>query len=103
MVREIFFKLEFSYAHFGTDGITADTVPIVWKAICHLEINGVKVMFVTADGDKFQQKILQNAYNYVYQFHTKLRMYMLQMGIGYTLWLIHPLNEDSMQLLVTLW
>lgn len=34
MVRVIFFKLHFPYAHFSTDGITADILyPIVWEAV----------------------------------------------------------------------
>ena len=34
MVRGLLFKLEFPYAHFGTEGVTADFLyPIVWEAI----------------------------------------------------------------------
>ena len=34
MICGVFFKLEFPYAHFGTEGICADEIyPIVWEAI----------------------------------------------------------------------
>ena len=60
MVRGIFFKMEFPYAHFGTDGITADTLyPIVWEAVRRLEIDGVKVICVTADGDSSNRKFFK--------------------------------------------
>ena len=51
MVRGIFFKLEFPYAHFGTRGVTADFLfLIVWEGIRQLESLGFKVICVTADG-----------------------------------------------------
>ena len=60
MVRGIFCKLEFPYAHFGTDGITADTsYPIVWEAVRLLEIDGLKVICVTADGDSSNKKFFK--------------------------------------------
>ena len=41
MVRGILFKIEYPYAHFGTQGITADFLyPIVWEAIRRLEADG---------------------------------------------------------------
>ena len=53
MVRALLFKLEFPYAHFSTNGITADLpFPIVWEAIRLLESGGLRVLCVTADGAK---------------------------------------------------
>ena len=60
MVRGIFFKLQFPYAHFGTEGVTADALyPIVWEAIRLLEIDGLKVICVTADGDSANRKFFR--------------------------------------------
>ena len=57
MVRGLFFKLEFPYAHFATEGVSADTLyPIVWEAVRRLEIDGVKVMCITADGGSSNRK-----------------------------------------------
>ncbi len=51
MVRGIFFKFNFPYAHFPTRGIVGDTIYVlVWKAITQLELLGFKVLCVTADG-----------------------------------------------------
>ena len=51
MVRGIFVKLEFPYAHFSTRGVTADFLfPIVWEAIQKLEASDIKVLCITADG-----------------------------------------------------
>lgn len=60
MVRGIFFKLQFPYAHFGTEGITADILyPIVWEAVRLLEVDGFKVICVTADGDSANRKFFR--------------------------------------------
>ena len=60
MVRGIFFRLQFPYAHFGTEGITADTLyPIVWEAVRRLEVDGFKVISVTADGDSANRKFFR--------------------------------------------
>ena len=60
MVQGIFFKLQFPYAHFGTEGITADALyPIVWEAIRLLEIDGLKIICVTADGDSANRKFFR--------------------------------------------
>ena len=60
MIRGIFFKLEFPYAHFGTEGISADILsPIVWEAIRRLEIDGIKVICITADGDSSNRKFFR--------------------------------------------
>ena len=51
MVRGIFFKLEFPYAHFGTENVTGDLLfPIIWEGIHQLEVIGLNVIIVTADG-----------------------------------------------------
>ena len=73
MVRGLLFKLEFPYAHFGTEGVTADVLyPIVWEAIRLLEADGVKVLCVTAD------KIIGLIYRQFYSWssqQTLLRLY----------------------------
>ena len=51
MVRGIFFKLDFPYAHFGTETATADILhPIIWEAVRQIESIGLKVICITADG-----------------------------------------------------
>lgn len=73
MVRGIFLKLEFPYAHFATRGITADTLfPIVWEAVRELESIGCKVISVTADGASANRKFFcmhgtQSGNNLVYK------------------------------------
>ena len=60
MIRGLFFKLEFPYAHFATEGVSADTLyPIVWKAIRRLETDGVKVICITADGSSSNRKFFR--------------------------------------------
>ena len=60
MVRGIFFKLDFPFAHFSTKGATADLLfPIVWEAIRQIEALGLKVMFVTADGASSNRKFFK--------------------------------------------
>jgi len=60
MVRGIFFKLEFPYAHFGTENVTGDLLfPIIWEGIRQLEGIGLKVIFVTADGSSPNRKFFQ--------------------------------------------
>lgn len=51
MVRGIFIRLRFAYAHFPTTGIHSDYLfSIVWEAVEHLESLGFKVLVITADG-----------------------------------------------------
>ena len=51
MIRGIFFKLDFPYAHFGTETATADILhPIIWEAVRQIESIGLKVICITADG-----------------------------------------------------
>ena len=60
MVRGIFFKLEFPFAHFATRGVTADLLfPIVWEAIQEIEAIGLKVIFVTGDGASSNRKFFR--------------------------------------------
>ena len=60
MVRGIFFKLNFPYAHFATEGVTADLLfPIVWEAVLQIESVGLKVIFITADGASPNRKFFR--------------------------------------------
>ena len=60
MVRGIFVKLNFPYAHFATCGITGDVLfPIIWEAICQLEIIGLKVICITGDGASHNRKFFR--------------------------------------------
>ena len=60
MVRGIYFKMEYPYAHSPTKQITATSLScIVWEGIERLEFLGFKVLAVTGEGMCFyQQKIL---------------------------------------------
>ena len=60
MVRGIFFKLEFPFAHFGTAGVTADQLyPIIWEGVRQVEGVGLKVLFITADGASPNRKFFR--------------------------------------------
>ena len=60
LVRGIFIKLNFPYAHFATEGITADILfPIVWEAVRQIEWLGLKIIFVTADGASPNRKFFR--------------------------------------------
>lgn len=60
MVRGILFKMEFPYAHFGTQGATADFLyPIMWEAVRLLEADGIKVLCITAYGDSPNRKFFK--------------------------------------------
>lgn len=51
MVRGMFSSLQFPYAHFATQGITADSLyPLVWKAVECLEYCGFNVIAFCCDG-----------------------------------------------------
>ena len=50
MVRGIFFKLEFPYAHLATEGVTADLLFPIVLDVRQLESIGLKVICITADG-----------------------------------------------------
>ena len=48
-----FFRLQFSYADFGTQGITADTLyPIVWEAVHRLEVRSLVSQLMVIVGTK---------------------------------------------------
>ena len=60
MVRGLLFKLEFPYAHFATNGITADFLyHIVWEAVRLLEADDIKVLCITADGASRNRKFFR--------------------------------------------
>ena len=62
MVRGISFKLDFPYAHFGTETATADILhPIIWEAVRQIESIGLKVICITADGASPKSKIFPDA------------------------------------------
>ena len=90
MVRGLFFKLEFPYTHFPTEGVSADTLyPIVWEAVRRLEIDDVKVMCVTADGASSNRKFFRMSKSHdlsIPPYKTKIPM--LKMSVGFTLLLI---------------
>ena len=52
--------MEFPYAHFATQGVTADFLyPILWEAIRLLEADSVKVLCITADGASPNRKFFR--------------------------------------------
>lgn len=52
--------MEFPYAHFGTQGATADFLyPIMWEAVRLLEADGIKVLCITAYGDSPNRKFFK--------------------------------------------
>jgi len=60
MVRGVFISLEFPFAHFGTDNLTAGTLfPIVWEGVQRLEEMGFKVIGITADGASHNRKFFR--------------------------------------------
>ena len=51
MVQRLCTSLEFPYAHFATDGTTADVLyPIVWEAVHRIVYCGLNVIAFTCDG-----------------------------------------------------
>ena len=60
MVRGLFIHLQFPYAYYPTDGVTADLLfPIVWEVVRNLECAGFKVISVTGDGVSQNRKIFR--------------------------------------------
>ena len=60
MVRGIFFKLDFPYAHFASETVTGDLLfPIVWKAVEYIEAIGLKIICITADGASPNRKLFR--------------------------------------------
>ena len=86
MVRGLLFKLEFPYAHFGTEGVTADVLyPIVWEAVRLLEADGVKVLCVTADGASPNGKFSRCTKLLTCLYLTRLGIPMRRMSVGFSL------------------
>jgi hypothetical protein len=51
MVRSMFSKMDFPYAHFATRGISADALfPLVWEAVRRVEFCGLNVIAFCCDG-----------------------------------------------------
>ena len=60
MVRGIFSDLNFPYAHFPSEGATADQIfPLAWDAVRNLEESGFKVMVMTCDGASSNRKFFR--------------------------------------------
>ena len=60
MVRGVFFKIEFPYAHFGTTGVTGEQMfSLIWETIRRLEACDIKVIFITADGASTNRKFFR--------------------------------------------
>ena len=60
MVRGIFFKMEYPYAHFPTKRLTATSLSsIMWQGIERLEFLGFKVLAVTGDGASTNRKFFR--------------------------------------------
>ena len=60
MVRGIFFKLNFPYAHFGSTDISGDILfPIMWEAIRQIEGLGLKVISIVGDGASPNRKFFR--------------------------------------------
>lgn len=57
MVRGIFSDLNFPYAHFPSEGASADQIfPLAWEAVRNLEESGLKVMVMVCDGASSNRK-----------------------------------------------
>ena len=50
MVRGIFFKLQYPFAHFPTKTLGVTLFTIMWEAIERLELLNFKVLMITGDG-----------------------------------------------------
>ena len=60
MVRGIFININFPYAQFTTDSVSADVLyPTVWEGIKRLESLGLKVLFITCDGVSANRKFFK--------------------------------------------
>ena len=60
MVRELCTSLVFPYAHFATQGATADVLyPMVWEAVRRIESCGLNVIAFTCDGASPNCKFFQ--------------------------------------------
>ena len=60
MVRGLFSKLCFPYAHFPCKDLSAELMyDPVWEAVCRLELCGFKVMALTCDGLAANRKLFR--------------------------------------------
>lgn len=60
MVRGIFVRINFPYAQFATDSVSADILfPTAWEAVKRLESLGLKVLFITCDGVSANRKFFK--------------------------------------------
>jgi len=58
MVRGVFYKINFPFAQFPLLSANAEDIfPLVWKAIGRLELNGLHVLGITADGASVNWKV----------------------------------------------
>ena len=60
MVRGVFCKINFPFAQFPLSSAKAEDIfPLVWKAIARLELNGLHVLGITADGASVNRKVFR--------------------------------------------
>ena len=60
MLRSIVNPFKFSFATFATTGATSyQMFPLLWKAVCICESNGIKVLAVTCDGASPNRKLFR--------------------------------------------
>lgn len=60
MVRGLFTSLEFPYIQFPVNSLSAESIyPLVWECINHLEMLGLKVLAITADGASCNRKFFR--------------------------------------------
>lgn len=60
MIRGIFTRLRFPYAHFPTSSLTGEQLfSIVWEGVERLEHLGFKIIVVSADGASVNRKFIR--------------------------------------------
>ncbi len=60
MVRRLFIKLNFPFAQFGTQSLSADQLfPLVWEAVQNLEAADLKVVAFVCDGASLNRKFFR--------------------------------------------
>lgn len=60
MIRGIFFKIEFPFAHFACSDLTGEQIyPIIWELVRLLESISLKIVFITADGASTNRKFFK--------------------------------------------
>ena len=81
MVRGIFFKLDFPYAHFGTETATADILhPIIWEAVRQIESIGLALLLMGPAQIEDFSGCIKLAFDHL--LLTKQRILMRRMGKG---------------------